>query len=95
MMISRGKQKKSKKNLLQSHFVHHESHLKSSGIEHRSWDEMTASSRLSYGTTFKELFNNIWILYRVRTWYTILVTSVLTCLVPLVITNFEHRKDSY
>jgi hypothetical protein len=33
MIISRGKLKELDKNLLQGHFIHHESHMKLSGIE--------------------------------------------------------------
>jgi hypothetical protein len=36
MMISRGKLKNSEKNLLQCHFVHHECHFKSPGVEPES-----------------------------------------------------------
>jgi hypothetical protein len=49
-MISRGRPKNSENNLLQCHFVDHESHFKSPETEPGLRGEKPASSHLTYDT---------------------------------------------
>jgi hypothetical protein len=53
MMNSREQPKNSEKGLLQCHFLHHDPHSKSLGIETDLRGEKSASSGLSYGTTIE------------------------------------------